>query len=567
MPGPEPGKKFPAILPTSAPMERFSSQPSPLSPWSSWGLLTLVGLALFFLRLGAPGLMDPDEGRYAEIAREMLLLRDWLIPHLNLVPYLEKPPLVYWLTSASFTAFGFAEWAARLPAALAALAGLYLAYGLGRTLGGERQGLFGALVLATCGGYVILARLLTLDMVFSFFLNLGIALGYLALSRERRRLWLSAYLALALAVLVKGPVALVLAGLIWGLAALLKGRQAILALIRPGSWALLAAVVLPWFFLVARRYPQFPRFFLWEHHVERYVDGLAYHAEPWWYFGPVLLGILLPWTGLLPWALGRRGAINSDDRRFLVLWAWVVLAFFSLSRGKLVTYILPALLPLALLVGDGLAALPSGEAGRRRPPGLRVSLLIWALLGWLLVALHAWPPGALAPLLHEAAFLEPYLLITLVLLALIPSVTLVLPNVKVLLAGALLFGALLPLGMERLALKRSPKELGLALRSQWQPGAALVGVNLYSQGLSFYSGHVFHLLRFRTELNFGDRLVPDSGLFFQNFEELQDFAATRHLLFFYLKAKDVSWFKDKLPREYEVVGRQNDCVLLFSHRK
>ena len=84
------------------------------------GLITLAGLGLFFFRLGAPGLMDPDEGRYAEIAREMLLLKDWLIPHLNLVPYLEKPPLVYWLTSLSFSNFGLTEWAARLPAALAA---------------------------------------------------------------------------------------------------------------------------------------------------------------------------------------------------------------------------------------------------------------------------------------------------------------------------------------------------------------------------------------------------------------------------------------------------------------
>jgi 4-amino-4-deoxy-L-arabinose transferase-like glycosyltransferase len=548
-------------------MAHASSQPSPLSPWISWGLITLVGLALFFLRLGMPGLMDPDEGRYAEIAREMLQLQDWLIPHLNLVPYLEKPPLVYWLTSLSFTAFGFAEWAARLPSALAALAGLYLAYGLGRALGGERQGFLGALVLATCGGYVILARLLTLDMVFSFFLNLGIALGYLALSRERPRLWPPAYLALALAVLVKGPVALVLAGLIWGLTALLKGRQALWSLSRPGSWALLAAVVLPWFLLVARRFPEFPRFFLWEHHVERYVDGLAYHAEPWWFFGPVLLGLMLPWTGLLPWALSRRDSLDNGDRRFLMIWAAVVLVFFSLSRGKLATYILPALLPLAVLVGGGLAAFPSREAGRRGAPGLRASLIFWAGWGWLLVALHFWPPEVLAPLLQQAACLQPYLLISLVLLALIPTVMLVLPRLKVLLVGALLFGALLPLGMERLAPKRSPQELGQALKDHWQPGAALVGVNLYSQGLSFYSGQVFHLLKFRTELNFGEKLAPESGLFFQNFEELQAFAATRPLIFFYLRAKDLSWLRDKLPREYEILGRQNDCVLVSSRRK
>jgi 4-amino-4-deoxy-L-arabinose transferase-like glycosyltransferase len=548
-------------------MARPFSLPTAVRPWLPWALMTLAGLGLFFPGLGVPGLMDPDEGRYAEIAREMLLLKDWLIPHLNLVPYLEKPPLVYWLTSLSFAAFGLTEWAARLASALAALAGLYLAYGLGRALWGEREGFWGAMVLATCGGYMVLARLLTLDMVFSFFLNLGIALGYLALSRERPRLWPLAYLALALAVLVKGPVALVLAGLVWGPVALLKGRQAIRALVRPQSWALLAVLVLPWFLLVAWRFPEFPRFFLWEHHVARYVSGVDFHAEPWWYFGPVLLGLLLPWTGLVPWALSRRAAADPGDRFFLMIWAGVVLAFFSLSRGKLATYILPALLPLALLVGKGLAELQLGSAGRRGAPGFWVSLLIWALLGWLLVALYFWPPEALAPFVQQAAFLSFYLLLCLILLALLPTVTLLLWRLEVLLVGALLFGALLPLGMERLAVQRSPKEMGLTLRERWQPGAALVGFNLYSQGLSFYSGQVFHLLRFRNELNFGEKLAPDSGLFFKNFEALQTFRANRPLVFFYLKSKDFLWLKRKLPREYEILVRQNDCFLVSSQRQ
>ena len=171
-----------------------------------------MGLVLFFYRLGAPGLMDPDEGRYAEIAREMLVLKDWLIPHLNLLPYLEKPPLVYWLTALGFKVFGYTEAAARLPSAVAALGGVFLAYGLGRAMWGPGPGVLGALVLASTAGYVALGRILTLDMTFALYLNLGIGLGYLALSRGQARLWLWAYLALALAVLTKGPVALVLAG-------------------------------------------------------------------------------------------------------------------------------------------------------------------------------------------------------------------------------------------------------------------------------------------------------------------------------------------------------------------
>jgi 4-amino-4-deoxy-L-arabinose transferase-like glycosyltransferase len=544
-----------------------SGSPSPAPWWLYPGLLTLVGLGVFFWRLGAPGLMDPDEGRYAEIAREMLLLKDWLIPHLNLAPYLEKPPLVYWLTSLSFAAFGLAEWAARLPAALAALAGVYLAYWLGRVLWGERQGFWGAMVLATCGGYIVLARLLTLDMVFTLFLNLGLALGYVALSRERPRLWPWAYLALALAILVKGPAALVLAGLIWGLAAVFRGRQACRALIQPGSWLLLAVVVLPWFVAAAWRFPEFPRYFLWEHHLIRYLSGVHYHAEPWWYFGPVLLALLLPWTGLVPWVLGRPAALNRDDRVFLMLWAGVVLAFFSLSRGKLTPYILPALMPLALLAGEALAGLQSRSDSLRGAPGFRISLIIWALAAWGLVALYLWPLGALRPLLAQAEFLKPILLLSLLVLALIPSVALVVRRVEVLLVGALLFGALLPLGMERLAGQRSPKELGLVLKAGWRPGAALVGAYLYSQGLSFYSGHIFHLLEFRTELNFGNSLVPGSSRFLKNVQELEAFTASRDLVFFYVKNQDLPWLKKSLSREYEILARQKDCLLVISHRK
>lgn len=530
-------------------------------------LLTVVGVGLFLWRLGHPGLMDPDEGRYAEIAREMLLLRDWLIPRLNFLPYLEKPPLGYWLTALSFAVFGLKEWAARLPPALAALAGLYLAYGLGRALGGERQGYWGALVLATSSGYLIMGRLLTLDMTFTFFLNLGIALGYLALSRKREPLWPWAFGALALAVMVKGPVALVLAGLMGLAGALLQGPQALRTLVRPRCWALLAVLVLPWFGYVAWRYPPFLGFFLWEHHVERYLNGTHYHAEPWWYFGPVLLAFFLPWTGLLPWVLGHRAGSDSRDRWFLILWAGLVLAFFSFSRGKLAPYILPALLPLALLVGQELAAISAAGQGLKRQPGLRLTLGIWALILWVLAALYFFPPAVLTPWVNQGAVLAPWPGLILVILALTPTAALLFGRVQWLVAGALLLGALLPLTVERLGALRSPREVGLTLKANWQPGDALVGLFLYSQAVSFYSGQPFHLLDFRTELDFGKKLAPEVGLILKTKEELATFAASRPRVFYYLKNQELRWLKDYLPGDYEIVARHRDCLLVAAGRK
>jgi 4-amino-4-deoxy-L-arabinose transferase-like glycosyltransferase len=531
-----------------------------LSDWPFLLGLGLVGLVLFFYRLGAAGLMDPDEGRYAEIAREMLARRDWLIPHLNLLPYLEKPPLVYWLTAASFKALGFTAAAARLPSALSALAGLFLAYGLGRTLWGPLPGVLGALVLATAAGYVVLGRILTLDMTFAFFLNVAIGLGYLALSRERLRLWLWAYLALALAVLIKGPVAVVLAGLTW-LIWVVVCRRPWRPLVNVRGWLLLALLTLPWFFAVQWRYPEFFRFFILEHHLLRFLTP-AIHPEPIYYYVPILLGLLLPWTWLLPWALASRSRWRDPDCRFLVIWAAVILVFFSLSRGKLVPYILPALLPLALLLGRGLAQLTGPGRLSFNSRFLRTSLIVWAMSGLILVALNFWPPRPLAQALARIDFASSYLLTVCLLWTLTPLAALIWRHLGALLLGALLLSALLPTGLDQVSRGRSFKDLGLVLKREWQPGAALVGVQLYSQGLSFYSGHIFHLLGCRTELDFGERLTPEQGLCLADKAALPAFTAAHPVTFFFLKVHDLSWLAEGLPGKFRRIASHKDCILV-----
>jgi 4-amino-4-deoxy-L-arabinose transferase-like glycosyltransferase len=516
--------------------------------------LALMGLVLFFYRLGAPGLMDPDEGRYAEIAREILASGNWLIPHLNLLPYLEKPPLVYWLTALSFGGLGPSELAARLPAALSALGGVYLAYRLGRSFWGRGPAVTSALVLGTSAGYLAMGRLLTLDMTFALFLNLGVGLGFLALRRPRPFLWLWAYGALALAVLTKGPVAVVLAGLIWGAWALLS-RQPLASLIQPRAWMLLAAVSLPWFARVQWQFPDFFRFFILEHHLGRYLSP-EMHPQPLYYYLPVLLGLMLPWSWLLPWSLSRRETAADPERLFLLLWAGVILTFFSLSRGKLPSYILPALLPLALLLGRTLDL--RGRGGQ----GLVVSLAVWALVGWTLLGLYWWTPAFLAPNLAPADLLKPYLAWGLAGLALIPTLALIWRHPAVFLVGALLLSTLVPPGMERISLRRSPREAGRTLKSHWQPGAALVGVKLYSPGLSFYSGQVFHFLDLKSELDFGRQLSPESQLFFPGSAEMTAFVRSRPRVFFFLKAQALPGLEQELPGHYLTVARYKDCLLV-----
>lgn len=518
-----------------------------------------AGLVIFFYRLGVPGLMDPDEGRYAEIAREFFVWRDWGIPHLNLLPYLEKPPLVYWLTALSFKVCGFTELAARLPSAVSALGGVFLAYGLGRALWGPGPGVLGALVLASAAGYVALGRILTLDMTFALYLNLGIGLGYLALSRGQNRLWPWAYLALALAVLTKGPVALVLAGLVWVIWVMVNRRSG-RPLIQIRCWALLAVITLPWFVYVQWRYPEFFRFFILEQHLGRFLTP-AIHPEPLWYYVPVLLGLLLPWTWLLPWTLAAEGRWRDPDYRFLVIWAAVIVVFFSLSRGKLAPYILPALLPLALLVGHGLARLTGVGRMSFNRRLLRTSLLVWGLTGVALVGLSLWPPAPLVRVLARANFSLPYLLTLSLVYALTPLAALTWRHLGALLLGALLLSALVPRGIEQVSLGRSFKDMGLALKSRWQPGAALVGVHIYSQGLSFYSGHIFYLLGCRTELDFGQRLAPEKGLRLADKEALPAFTAAAPVTFFFLKVHDLPWLAQGLPGNFRPLASHKDCIL------
>jgi 4-amino-4-deoxy-L-arabinose transferase-like glycosyltransferase len=400
-------------------------------------------------------------------------------------------------------------------------------------------------------------------------------------------LWRWAYLALGLAVLTKGPVALVLAGLIWGLWVLLMGaenrlpspppqpsplkgegvkgnvylrrrliyqRRPWLALVQPRAWLLLLALSLPWFIWVQWRYPDFLRFFILEHHVGRYLAA-ELHPQPLYYYLPVLLGLMLPWCLLVPWRVGRRPGAADPDRAFLLGWAGVVLVFFSLSRGKLPAYILPALLPLALLLGKNLSA------RERRGGGLVLSLAVWALAGWAMLALYWRPPAFLLPKLAPAEIFRPYLPWALALLALPPTIALIFRRPAVLLTGALLLSTLVPLGMERLSRQRSPREPGRMVKSLWQPDAALVGVQVYSPGLSFYSGQVFHLLDLKSELDFGRALAPESGVFFSGPAQMAGFARTRPWVFFFLKGDNLPGLKRALPGDYLILGRYKNCLL------
>jgi len=355
------------------------------------GLLALFAVA-YLAPLGARPLFQPDELRYAEIPREMLVGGDWIVPRLDGLRYFEKPVLGYWLTAASMAVLGENRLAARLPEALSAgLTVLALFLLVRRFGGGIRPAAAAAGVLLTSGMFYALGCFNVLDMPLTMFLSVALVLFYCAWEAgdsRRKALFLALCgAALGCAFLTKGflafavPASVVVPFMLWERR---TGKLLRFAWV-PALTAVMVA--LPWSVMIALREPDFWRQFFWQEHVRRFFSGHAQHAEPLWFFLPFLLAGALPWTLFAPAAatglknlLGARtthGKKLPNDRQFLegemleqplirfaICWLLFPFLLFSLSSGKLGTYILPCFPPLALLIGVGL--LGYFESGRRK---------------------------------------------------------------------------------------------------------------------------------------------------------------------------------------------------------
>jgi dolichol-phosphate mannosyltransferase len=320
---------------------------------------------LFLGRLRAP-LLEPQESRYAEIPRQMLQEGSWLVPVLHGQPYLDKPPLLYWLVMGAYKLCGVHDWAARLVPGLAGVATVLLTFLWGRRALGERAGLCGAAVLCLSAEFVYRARMLTMDTLLCLWVVAALACAHAALGgpRLRRGWWLAAAAACGLGLLTKGPVALALVAAPVAAYWFLDPRCAKIRIADICLCLLVAAVVAgPWYVAVAVREPGFAGYFFWTHNVQRFLAPFD-HAKPAWFYLPGLLAGLLPWTLLLPGLVrflarrSRRFAARRPAGLGLILLSCVwCLVFFSASGCKRPGYVLPALPPLALALGCYLDAL------------------------------------------------------------------------------------------------------------------------------------------------------------------------------------------------------------------
>ena len=471
--------------------------------WWGWIALAIVWLLTIQIR----PMLDPDEGRYAEIPREMLTTGNWVTPRLDGLKYFEKPALQYWATAALYGIVGLSNWSSRLWTVGLGFACLPLVYAWVARLYSRRAALMAVVLLAMSPYFGLIGHLNLLDAGFAFWMCATVlafarAQSAPARSREERNWMLLCWAAAALAVLTKGIVVFVLAGgalIAYCLAErdLRPWRRMHFRLGVP----LFLALATPWFIMVSLRNPDFAPFFFVHEHFQRFLTKEAQRVEPWWYFLALLVIGALPWlTALLraTAASWRESALEYGFKplKFILLFSAITLVFFSLSDSKLATYILPMFPPMAAFTGVAVADRPRFLP---RSAGVAAGLAVFLAAGLLYYSQHrngvipaeasGWAVAAgvaAAAAALTARWGRPVAVALLFIFAwqaLLCEYTVIPPS-------------------------RSAHALVQAVAPQVHPGTALYSVGEYRQTIPPYLGRTLTLVSFQGELEFGQAREP-----------------------------------------------------------
>ncbi|AJP49639.1 hypothetical protein PG1C_11830 [Rugosibacter aromaticivorans] len=482
-------------------------------------LVFLIFAVFWFGSLDYRRLIDPDEGRYAEIPREMVVSGDWLTPRLNDLKYFEKPPLQYWATAIAYTLFGEHHWTARLWSALTGFMGiLFTIFAVARLFNPATGWIAGA-VIASSLLWNLIGHVNTLDMGVSAFLAAAIFALCLAqrddaTPLESRRWQDGAWVLLALATLSKGLIGIVLPAATVVLYALWQHDLNLVSRIRPWrGLVILLLITAPWFIVVSFVNPEFANFFFIHEHLQRFLTKVHHRYEPMWYFIPILLIGMLPWLGsLLPGikaGFGEDASKRFQPQRFLLVWVVLVFVFFSISDSKLPSYILPLFPALATLValhlnspvtaprriGDALFAGGIGLVGlcfvplvSHRADTLEMEAIYRLYQPWLYAAAALFAVGGVAAFFlarkHSLA------------------------AIGALAAASFCSGQAIILGHDAFGVVNSAHDVALAVRAQVPPGVPFYSVNTYDQSFQFYLQRTTTMVDYKDELGFGIRQEP-----------------------------------------------------------
>jgi 4-amino-4-deoxy-L-arabinose transferase-like glycosyltransferase len=489
-----------------------------------WFLIIVFTLTWLYV-LGWRTLVPPDEGRYAEMAREMWQSGDWITPRLNGIKYFEKPPLQTWMNALTFAVFGLGEWQARLWTGLCGLLSIALTAYAGLKIFGRRSAWNAALILGSSIFWVAGSQFNSLDMSVSAMLALSlfallIAQRHDASARERRNWMLVCWAGMALAVLAKGLIGVVLPGavlVLYTIAARDWGIWKRLHLL-PGL-LLFFAIGTPWFVLVWLHNPEHPHFFFVHEHWDRFFLKDHHRAGPWYYFFAILIPGMLPWTGVLGQSLlaAAHGGAGTPPGRFrpktlLLVWIVFIFFFFSYSNSKLPGYILPVFPAIALLI-----AVYLDGASRRQllfAAGLTALLALIGLpLAFKIVELGR--PGETP---FYAQF-QPWVIAACGVAAAAGLLCCALARsrqrdlaVLVLALGGFLSTEAVMAGYQALGRERAGAALAPLILAEAPPGTAIYSVSTYEQSLTFYLRRTVTLVDYLDEFSFGLQQQPQLAI-------------------------------------------------------
>lgn len=542
----------------------------------SWWLdllwLSIILGSLLFILLGTRPLFTPDEGRYAEIIREMVASHDYVTPYLNGIKYFEKPVLFYWLGVAAVKIAGLHLWSLRSVNAVLGLLGCLLTYATARQLYDRQTGWLAALILGSSLLYFVMAHTISLDLTVTFFLTACFYFFLLGLQQppgiKRRGYVCAAAIAAALAVLTKGLIGLVFPAMIIGIWLLITGRwRSLKQFYLPSCLLVFLLIAVPWHVVVSMRNPEFAYFYFIEQHFLRYTTMDVGHYQPTWFFIPCLIMGFFPWIVFLPQAIffNVRHAWYQREKAatdiFFLLWSLLIFLFFSFSKSKLIPYILPIFPPLAILTANYLKSI----LHQKITTGIKISYGILLLLSLAIAyALYQFTHYTLLPdAFHAKRYLQSAALILVsgILISCVGAYYQIKIALRVTFVTSYLF-LLIALASIPSIETRTILPLAHVLKPILTSQDNIITFNQYYQDLPFYLQRRVSVLNWRNELTYGmqhqdthDWMINDD-IFWQLFH-------SQKRIFVIISNEQFNQLLQKYPNEkFHILGKTVNNTLM-----
>jgi 4-amino-4-deoxy-L-arabinose transferase-like glycosyltransferase len=497
----------------------------PNSPFDSPRVLwTIVFgfLLVWFYMLGARTLVPTDEGRYAEMAREMVATGDWITLRLNGIKYFEKPPLQAWMNALTFELFGLGDWQARLWTGLCGLLGIALVLHTGSKVFSRRVGIISGLILGSSLMWAAASHYNSLDLGVAAMMAVTLC-GLLLSQRhgatkiEQRNGMLMCWVGMALAVMTKGLIGIVLPGGVLFVYTFVSRDWSIWKRLHMGKGLMIFfAIVCPWFILIAIKNPEHPQFFFIHEHLQRFTSNVHKRYQPPYFFVAVLALGILPWLGLLLqglWSGVKNEGSGFQPKKMLLVWTLFIFIFFSVSNSKLIGYILPIFPSIAILIA---CQIESSSNNR-----VRLAALVFSLVGAGGLVFGFMAPAKLASMDTPAVELAlnqayvPWLVFACGLMCFGGFLAIAIAPRKKDLAlislavSGFLAGQILMLGYEPWGQYRAGLQHVKAIQAELTTDTPLYSVGQYEQCLPFYLQRTMTLVEFPDELSFGLEQQPE----------------------------------------------------------